>query len=69
MDVSPLRSARLDKGLTLRQAAMRIGLSWKTLQRAEVGLSQPHPGTAKKVADFYGLKVSDLWPVADRSAA
>ncbi|HYV17326.1 MAG TPA: helix-turn-helix transcriptional regulator [Conexibacter sp.] len=58
-----LRSERLNRGLTLKQAAARIGVSWKTLQRTEAGQSVPFPATALKIADFYGLRVTDIWPV------
>ena len=58
-----LRAARLNRGLTLKQAAARMGVSWKTLQRTEAGHSVPFPATALKIADFYGLRVTDLWPV------
>jgi transcriptional regulator with XRE-family HTH domain len=58
-----LRSERLNRGLTLKQAAARMGISWKTLQRAEAGRSAPFPATALKIAGFYGLRVTDVWPV------
>jgi transcriptional regulator with XRE-family HTH domain len=60
VDGDLLRRQRLDKGLTLREAAARIGINWKTLQRAEAGQSLPFPRTAKRIADFYGVKVTDL---------
>lgn len=60
-----LRGERLNRGLTLRQAATRMGISWKTLQRAEAGQSVPFPATALKIAAYYGLRVTDLWPVRD----
>jgi transcriptional regulator with XRE-family HTH domain len=58
-----LRSERLNRGLTLKQAASRMGISWKTLQRAEAGQSVPFPATALKIAELYGLRVTDVWPV------
>jgi len=58
-----LRSERLNRGLTLKQAATRMGVSWKTLQRAEAGSSVPFPATALKIAGFYGMRVTDVWPV------
>jgi transcriptional regulator with XRE-family HTH domain len=68
VDGNRLRSARLDKGLTLREAAELIGVSWKTLQRTEAGLSRPFPGTAKRIADFYGVRVTDLMPASEEAA-
>lgn len=63
-----LRGERLNLGLTQRQAAEQIGVDWKTLQRAENGESVPHPANAKTIADFYGVKVTDLWPVVEQAA-
>lgn len=64
-----LKSSRLDLGLTLRMASQLMGVNWKTLQRAEKGLTRPHPRTAKRICDFYRLKPSDVWPVAPREEA
>jgi transcriptional regulator with XRE-family HTH domain len=55
-----LRTARLNRGLTLRQAAEVIGVPTMVLSRAERG-TRPHPGNAKAIADFYGRRVSDVW--------
>lgn len=58
-----LRSERLNRGLSVRDAAGRIGVEPQTLSRAESGGSRPHPGNALKIAEFYGCRVTDLWPV------
>ena len=63
-----LRAARQNQGLTLREAAARIGVDFTAIQRAELG-ARPFPANAKKIADFYGVQVTDIWPVKDRSAA
>lgn len=65
-----LVSARLNKGLSVRGAARKIGIARETLAAAERDESV-HPGTAKKIADFYGVQVTTIWPVdePDRSAA
>jgi len=63
-----LRSERLNRGLTLKQAANRMGISWKTLQRAEAGQSVPFPATALKIVELYGLRVTDVWPVQTAGA-
>lgn len=57
-----LEELRLNKGLSARQAAQQIGLARETLARAERG-EGVHPGSAKLIADFYGVKVTDIWPV------
>ncbi len=62
-----LVGARLNKGLTQRQAAASIGINRGTLQAAESGDSV-HPGNAKKIADFYGVKVTDIWPMPEPDA-
>jgi transcriptional regulator with XRE-family HTH domain len=58
-----LRESRLDRGLTIRQAAVAIGVSFKTLQRAETGRATPYPGTRRLIAVYYRLKPSDIWPI------
>lgn len=63
-----LRAARLNRGLTTREVAAMLKLSRGTVVRAERG-DGVYPATAKKLADFYGFKVTDLWPVAERTAA
>jgi|HubBroStandDraft_6_1064221.scaffolds.fasta_scaffold204966_3 transcriptional regulator with XRE-family HTH domain len=64
-----LRAARRDKGLSVEEAALAIGVSRGTLSRAERGKTTPHPGTGLKIAGFYGLKPSEVWPVMPHEAA
>jgi transcriptional regulator with XRE-family HTH domain len=59
-----LRAERLNRGLSTREAAEQIGVSRPTLERAEAG-SAPQPRMAKRIADFYDVRVTDIWPVAD----
>jgi DNA-binding XRE family transcriptional regulator len=65
-----LEAARLNSGHSLRSGAKVIGITRETLERAERGQGV-HPATAKKIADFYGVQVTDIWPVDQpgRSAA
>jgi lambda repressor-like predicted transcriptional regulator len=63
-----LEEVRLNRGLSLRQAAEQIGIHRRTLDRAERGDSV-HPGNAKLIADFYGVRVTDIWPVEPRLLA
>lgn len=58
-----IRELRLNRGLTVPVAAKEMGLSVTTLSRAENTGIRPHPGNAKKIADFYGFQVTDLWPL------
>lgn len=65
-----LRTERLNRGLTVRDAAREMGLAdWKTLQRAEADDTVPQPGNAFKMTSFYGLIVTDLWPVVSNEVA
>lgn len=59
-----LRAARLNKGLSSREAAERIGVTRAILVRAEDGLGV-RPRHAKRIADFYGVQVTDIWPVEE----
>jgi transcriptional regulator with XRE-family HTH domain len=60
---------RLNRGLSLREAADAIGVERRVLLRAELGTTTPHPGNGKKIADFYDKQVTDLWPLEDEAAA
>ena len=59
---SVLVAARKNTGLNQRDAARKIGVSADILSRAENG-AHPHLRAAKKIADFYGVMVTDIWPV------
>ena len=63
-----IRAERLNRGLSSRDAAGEIGVSQAILLRAEDGKGV-RPAHAKRIADFYGVKVTDLWPVEEREAA
>jgi transcriptional regulator with XRE-family HTH domain len=56
-----LRDERLNRGLSSRAAAEEIGVSQAVLLRAESG-EGVRPVHAKRIADYYGVKVTDLWP-------
>jgi transcriptional regulator with XRE-family HTH domain len=55
-----LLMARLERGLTLRGAAEQTGVSKETISELERGLRKPHPPTLYKIAQGYGIHVSDL---------
>jgi transcriptional regulator with XRE-family HTH domain len=57
-----LRTARLNRGLSLRQAASEIGVPEQTIRRLERGLGAT-PSNAKLVADFFDITVVDLLPL------
>lgn len=56
-----LVGARLNAGLTQRELSERTGVPYPTIQRLEAGLGA-RPSNAKKIADFFGVKVTDLMP-------
>ena len=58
-----LTAERLNRGLSLTAAAEQISVPLNVLSRAEAGEGRPHPANALKIADFYGYKVTDIWPV------
>lgn len=53
---------RLNKGLTPNQVAYLTGLTGPTVRLAESG-HVPSPRVQLALADFYGRKVVDLWPL------
>lgn len=59
-----LTRARLNRGLSIRQAAREIGIAEQTLRRLEDG-DGARPQNAKKVADFFGVLVTDLLPIRE----
>lgn len=63
-----IRAARLNRGLSVERAAAEIGVSRGTLVRAESG-EMPQPALAKLIADFYGRRVTDIWPHEKEAAA
>lgn len=65
IDIKELRKA---KQLTIRAAAAEIGVPFTTLARVERKGSRPVVQTAQRIADFYGLPVSAIWPVEERVA-
>lgn len=62
-----LALARLRAGYSQRSLAVELGVHRGTLKTLEDG-GTVHPANAKKVADFFGVQVTDLMPV-EREAA
>lgn len=63
-----LRSARLNAGLSQRKLAAVVGVSRMTVQNLEAGRGA-HPVNAKKIADHFGVEVTDLLPEPTEAAA
>lgn len=52
---------RVNRGLSLNAAAIAMGISRGSLVKAEGGV-MPHEPVAKVIADFYEVRVTDIWP-------
>lgn len=59
MTPEELRRERLNRGFSRRALAREIEVPEQTLRRLEEGLGVT-PMYAKRVADFYGVKVTDI---------
>lgn len=55
-----LGAARVNAGLTTKQAAKKLGVSTTTLSNYETGKYLPKVKTLLKMAEVYELKVEDL---------
>jgi transcriptional regulator with XRE-family HTH domain len=55
-----LYRVRLERGLSLRQAAAQTGVTKETISDLERALRHPHPPTLAKIAAGYGVEISDL---------
>jgi len=62
-----LKEARINRGLSLAAAAVEIGVARATLAATEDG-HVPSPDVAKRIADFYEQRVTDIWPVQEKAA-
>lgn len=61
-----LKEARLEKGLTLKQASKHIGIRDSTLSQYETGKREPKLETWVKLADYFGVPVSYLQGIEER---
>lgn len=66
--VISIEAERVNRGLTVTEAAKQAGVSTTTWQRAEAGETLL-PRNAFKIATFFGKKVTDIWPVETPEAA
>lgn len=62
-----LTNARLDQGYTMRALAEKLDVPESTVRRLERG-DAAHPANMKKVADHFGIKVTDLMPQSEQAA-
>jgi DNA-binding XRE family transcriptional regulator len=54
--------ARWNAGLSQEALAEKVGISAETIRRIENG-SRPQPATAKKLADYFEVKPTDLFDI------
>jgi DNA-binding XRE family transcriptional regulator len=57
-----LQALRLNRGLSPNDLARETGISAPTIRLAEKGHT-PSPRVAFALADFFGLHVTDIWPI------
>jgi len=57
-----MKAERLNRGYSIRALADELEIPEQSIRRLEKGLGIS-PANAKKIADFYGCKVTDLLPV------
>ena len=62
-----LREARDELGLTRKQAAEATGIPMKSLERIEIGQTEPTISRAKILCRYYGLSLSDIVEGMDTS--
>lgn len=55
-----LKAARINAGLTQKEAASRLGISKNTLSGYEIGKAIPKIDTAKAIANLYGVAVDNI---------
>jgi putative transcriptional regulator len=63
-----VRDLRLKAILTQEELAERVGLSRATVQAIEAGRHVPTPLTQERLAQFFGVARSDLFPEPEKVA-
>lgn len=63
-----LTAERLNRGLSVPAFARDAGVPEHVVRYAEKG-NMPSPPNALKIADYLGVRVTDLWPVPEKDAA
>lgn len=57
-----LRAERLNRGLSVAALAREIRVPDHVIRHAEKG-GTPQPANALRIADYFGVMVTDLWPL------
>jgi DNA-binding XRE family transcriptional regulator len=64
-----LLAERKDRGLSQRAMADLVGVTRRVWAAAERGEVEPRGTSARKIAEFFNVKVTDIWPAASVEAA
>lgn len=62
---SPLREARMNKGLSVKEAAAAVGISEWGLGRLERGDGNPRLDVLRRLSKLYGAPIEHLLPPSD----
>ena len=60
MNLWTLKAARVNAGLSVKEAATAVGVTEDTMYRYESGKSSPKIGTAKAMASLYGRSIDEI---------
>ncbi len=58
-----IRELRQVAGLTCAALAKKAGLPYATVNKGEIGYSEPCPASMQKIAAALGVKPGELWEV------
>ena len=56
-----LKAARVNKGLSQKEAAIKLGICETTLLNYEMGRKYPNVPIIKRIEDLYSVQFSDLF--------
>lgn len=60
-----LKARRVNEGMSVQAFADQFGVAKQTVWSWEQDAFRPRPALAKEIADFFGCKVTDLFPIED----
>jgi len=69
MGMTPIRRARLERGLTQEEAARRAKVSLGTFVQADSGRAVPRSRTLLKIARAFNCSMEELVPTEDPTEA
>lgn len=60
-----VRTHRLDRGWSAEKLAEEIGVTPHVIYQLEATSRRPQPENAFKVAKYFGMKPSEMWPTVE----